>query len=150
VRGGATALPQVETILRSVTEPQLFATGKAEKRPLFTRRLTAVGQLVGQTRGVGQRRGQRGARVTQRAVATLVARPAVAKRRVPQMVQWMLTGVGAKHNSRHAGVPQARAIGRNQAGQKGECGLPYLLSRLGGGDICGPLMRGIGDESKRP
>jgi hypothetical protein len=52
VLGGATALPQVETILRSVTEPQLFATGKAEKRPLFTRRLTAVGQLVGQTRGV--------------------------------------------------------------------------------------------------
>ena len=150
VLGVDTALQQGETILRSVKEHHLFAKGKAEKRRVLTRRLTEVGQLVVQTRVVVQRLGQRGDRVTQRAVATLVAMHEVAKRLVPQMVQWMLTGVVAKHKILHAGVPQARAIVRNKAGKKVEFGVPYLLSRLGGGYIFGTLIRGIVDESKMP
>jgi hypothetical protein len=31
-----------------------------------------------------------------------------------------------------------------------EFGLPYLLSRLGGGDVFGTLIRGVVDESKMP
>ena len=150
VLGVDTALQQGETILRSVKEHHLFAKGKAEKRRVLTRRLTEVGQLVVQTRVVVKRLGQRGDRVTQRAVATLVAMHEVAKRLVPQMVQWMLTGVVAKHKILHAGVPQARAIVRNKAGKKVEFGVPYLLSRLGGGYIFGTLIRGIVDESKMP
>src|SRR4030095_15515303 len=132
VLGVDTALQQVETILRSVKEHHLFAKGKAEKRRVV------------------KRLGQRGDRVTQRAVATLVAMHEVAKRLVPQIVQWMLTGVVAKHKILHAGVPQARAIVRNKAGKKVEFGVPYLLSRLGGGYIFGTLIRGIVDESKMP
>jgi hypothetical protein len=150
VLGVDTALQQVETILRSVKEHHLFAKGKAEKRQVLTRLLTEVGQLVVQTRVVVKRLGQRGDRVTQRAVATLVAMHEVAKRLVPQIVQWMLTGVVAKHKILHAGVPQARAIVRNKAGKKVEFGVPYLLSRLGGGYIFGTLIRGIVDESKMP
>jgi hypothetical protein len=150
VLGVDTALQQVETILRSVKEHHLFAKGKAEKRRVLTRLLTEVGQLVVQTRVVVKRLGQRGDRVTQRAVATLVAMHEVAKRLVPQIVQWMLTGVVAKHKILHAGVPQARAIVRNKAGKKVEFGVPYLLSRLGGGYIFGTLIRGIVDESKMP
>ena len=150
VLGVATALQQVETILRSVKEHHLFAKGKAEKRHVLTRLLTEVGQLVVQTRGVVKRLGQRGDRVTQRAVATLVAMHEVTKRLVPQIVQWMLTGVVAKNKLLHAGVPQARAIVRNKAGKKVEFGVPYLLSRLGGGYIFGTLIRGIVDESKMP
>jgi hypothetical protein len=150
VLGGATALQQVETILRSVKEHHLFAKGKAEKRQVLTRLLTEVGQLVVQTRVVVKRLGQRGDRVTQRAVATLVAMHEVTKRLVPQIVQWMLTGVVAKNKILHAGVPQARAIVRNKAGKKVEFGVPYLLSRLGGGYIFGTLIRGIVDESKMP
>jgi len=148
VLGVDTALQQVETILRSVKEHHLFAKGKAEKRQVLTRLLTEVGQLVVQTRVVVKRLGQRGDRVTHRAVATLVAMHEVAKRLVPQIVQWMLTGVVAKHKLIHAGVPQARAIVRNKAGKKVEFGVPYLLSRLGGGYIFGTLIRGIVDESK--
>ena len=148
VLGVDTALQQGETILRSVKEHHLFAKGKAEKRRVLTRLLTEVGQLVVQTRVVVKRLGQRGDRVTQRAVATLVAMHEVAKRLVPQIVQWMLTGVVAKHKILHAGVPQARAIVRNKAGKKVEFGVPYLLSRLGGGYIFGTLIRGIVDESK--
>lgn len=150
VLGVATALQQVETILRSVKEHHLFAKGKAEKRQVLTRLLTEVGPLVGQTRVVVKRLGQRGDRVTQRAVATLVAMHEVTKRLVPQIGQWMLTGVVAKNKILHAGVPQARAIVRNKAGKKVEFGVPYLLSRLGGGDIFGTLIRGIVDEAKMP
>jgi hypothetical protein len=150
VLGVDPALQQVETILRSVKEHHLFAKGKAEKRQVLTRLLTEVGQLVVQTRVVVKRLGQRGDRVTQRAVTTLVAMHEVVKRLVPQIVQWMLTGVVAKNKIIHAGVPQARAIVRNKAGKKVEFGVPYLLSRLGGGYIFGTLIRGIVDESKMP
>jgi hypothetical protein len=35
-------------------------------------------------------------------------------------------------------------------GQEVECGLPYVLRCLGGGEVLGTLSRGSGDESKRP
>jgi len=49
-----------------------------------------------------------------------------------------------------AGLPQARAIVRNKAGKTVKCGLPYLLSRLGGGDVFGTVSRGGVEESKMP
>ena len=144
------ALAQVETILRSVKEHHLLAQGKTEKRLGLTRLLTEVGQLMVQTRLRLKRLGERHARVTHNAITTLTTMPEVARRLVPQMVQWITTGVVAQGKILHAGLPQARAIVRNKAGKKVEFGLPYLLSRLGGGDIFGTLIRGIVDESKRP
>ena len=152
-RGGVgveTALAQVQTALRSVKEHHLFAKGKAEKRQVLTRLLTEVGQLMVQTRLVVKRLGQGRDRVIQRATATLAAMHEVAKQLVPQIVQWMLTGVVAKHKILHAGLPQARAIVRNKAGKPVEFGLPYLLSRIGGGYVFGTLIRGVVDESKMP
>jgi hypothetical protein len=150
VYGVDAALAQVETILRSVKEHHLFAKGKTEKRQVLTRLLTEVGQLMVQTHLIVKRLGQRYDWVTQRATATLVAMHEVTKRLVPQIVQWMLTGVVAKNKILHAGVPQARAIVRNKAGKKVEFGLPYLLSRLGGGYLFGTLLQGVVDESKMP
>jgi hypothetical protein len=144
------ALAQVETILRSVKEPHLFAKSKPEKRQVLTRLLTEVGQLVVSTRPMVTRLGQSRDRVTQRATATLVAMHEVAKRLIPQIVQWITTGVVAKGKIVHAGLTQARAIVRNKAGKKVEFGLPYLLSRLGGGYVFGTLIRGVVDESKMP
>jgi hypothetical protein len=144
------ALAQVETILRSVKEPHLFAKSKSEKRQVLTRLLTEVGQLVVSTRPMVTRLGQSRDRVTQRATATLVAMHEVAKRLIPQIVQWITTGVVAKGKIVHAGLTQARAIVRNKAGKKVEFGLPYLLSRLGGGYVFGTLIRGVVDESKMP
>jgi hypothetical protein len=144
------ALAQVQTILRSVKEHHLFAKGKAEKRQVLTRLLTEVGQLVVHTRPMVARLGQSRDRVTQRATATLVAMHEVAKRLIPQIVQWITTGVVAKGKILHAGLTQARAIVRNKAGKKVEFGLPYLLSRLGGGYVFGTLIRGVVDESKMP
>jgi hypothetical protein len=150
VVGVEAALEQVQTILRSVKEHHLFAKGKQEKRQVLTRLLTEVGQLVVQTRPMIQRLGESRERVTQGALITLKTMHEVAKRLIPQIVQWITTGVVAKGKIVHAGVTQARAIVRNKAGKKVEFGLPYLLSRLGGGYVFGTLIRGVVDESRMP
>lgn len=150
VWGVDAALAQVQTILRSVKEPHLFAKDKQAKRQVLTRLLTEVGQLIVHTRPMVTRLGQSRDRVTQRTVATLVAMHEVAKRLIPPIVQWITTGVVAKGKIVHAGLTQARALVRNKAGKKVEFGLPYLLSRLGGGSVFGTLIRGVVDESKMP
>jgi hypothetical protein len=150
VLGVDRALDQVQTILRSVKEHHLFAKSKAEKRQVLTRLLTEVGQLIVQTRPMVARLAQRRDRVTQSATATLGAMHEVAKRLIPQIVQWITTGVVAKGKIVHAGVTQARALVRHKAGKAVEFGLPYLLSRLGGGYLFGTMIRGVVDEAKMP
>jgi hypothetical protein len=150
VWGVDAALAQVQTILRSVKEHHRFAKGTPEKRQVLTRLLTEVGQLVVQTRPMVARLASSRDRVTQSATATLGAMHAVAKRLIPQIVQWITTGVVAQGKIIHAGVTQARAIVRHKAGKQVEFGLPYLLSRLGGGYVFGTLIRGVVDESKMP
>jgi hypothetical protein len=150
VLGVDTALAQVQTILRTVKEHHLFAKGKQAKRQVLTRLLTEVGQLVVQTRRLVHGLGERRDRVTHHAITTLKTMHEVAKRLIPQIVQWITTEVVAKGKIIHAGLTQARAIVRNKAGKKVEFGLPYLLSRLGGGYIFGTMIRGVVDESKMP
>jgi hypothetical protein len=144
------ALAQVQTILQTVKEHHLFAKRQADKRQVLTRLLTAVGQLLVQTRLLVTRLGARRDRVTHNALTTLHTMHEVAKRLIPQIVQWLTTGVVAKGKIVHAGVTQARAIVRHKAGKDVEFGLPYLLSRLGGGYVFGTLIRGVVDESKMP
>jgi hypothetical protein len=150
VVGVDTALVQVQTILKTVKEHHLFAKRPADKRQVLTRLLTEVGQLMVQTRLLVARLGARRDRVTHNAITTLHTMHEVAKRLIPQIVQWITTGVVAKGKIVHAGVTQARAIVRHKAGKAVEFGLPYLLSRLGGGYIFGTLIRGVVDESKMP
>jgi hypothetical protein len=150
VMGVDPALAQVQTILRTVKEHHLFVKSRAAKRQVLTRLLTEVGQLVVQTRLLVTGLGERRDRVTHNAITTLKTMHEVAKRLIPQIVQWITTGVVAKGKIVHAGVTQARAIVRHKAGQDVEFGLPYLLSRLGGGYVFGTLIRGGVDESKMP
>ena len=142
VVGVDTALAQVQTILRTVKEHPLFAKGKQAKRQVLTRLLTEVGQLIVQTRLLVQGLGARRDRVTHHALTTLKTMHEVAKRLIPQIVQWITTGVVAKGKILHAGVTQARALVRHKAGKEVEFGLPYLLSRLGGGYVFGTVIRG--------
>jgi hypothetical protein len=150
VLGADPALAQVQTILRTVKEHHLFAKGKQVKRQVLTRLLTEVGQLVVQTRLLVKGLGERRDRVTQQAITTLQTMHEAAKRLIPQIVQWITTGVVAKGKMVHVGVTQARALVRHKAGKEVEFGLPYLLSRLGGGYVFGALIRGSVDESKMP
>jgi hypothetical protein len=144
------ALEQVDVILRSVKEHHLFAKGKAEKQQILARLLAEVGRLMAQSGALVTGLSKRCDRVTQSAVSTLVSMQEVAKKLMPQIVQWMSTGVVARGKILHAGITQARSIVRNKAGKKVEFGLPYLLSRLGGGYIFGTMVRGKLNETKMP
>jgi hypothetical protein len=150
VMGVEAAFEQVQTVLRSVKEHHLFTKGKEEKREVLTRMLREVGQLMVQTRPLLKRLASSTDRVIQNATATLGRMHEVIKPLMGQIVQWLTTGVVAKGKILHVGIPQARAIVRNKAGKKVEFGLPYLLSRLGGGYIFGTLIRGVVDETKMP
>jgi hypothetical protein len=137
-------------ILRSVKDHHLFAKSKGEKQQILARLLSEVGQLMTQTRSLVSSLSRRLERVTQSAVSTLGSMQAVAKRLMPQIVQGMGTGGVARGKIFHAGIPQARSIVRHKAGKKVEFGLPYLLSRLGGGYIFGSRSQGKLDETKMP
>jgi hypothetical protein len=150
VMGVEAAFEQVQTVLRSVKEHHLFTKGKEEKREVLTRMLREVGQLMVQTRPLLKRLASSPDRVIQNATATLGRMHEVIKPLLGQIVQWLTTGVVAQGKILHVGIPQARAIVRNKAGKKVEFGLPYLLSRLGGGSIFGTLIRGVVDETKMP
>ncbi|MFB3081948.1 MAG: hypothetical protein ACE1Z4_00590, partial [Gammaproteobacteria bacterium] len=150
VLGLEDAVEQVEVILRSVKEHHLFAKGKEDKQQLLARLLSEVDQLMNQTGTLAAALSRCRERVTQSAVSTLVSMQEVAKRLMPQIVQWMSTGVVARGKILHAGITQAGSIVRNKAGKKVEFGLPYLLSRLGGGYIFGTMIRGKLDETKMP
>ena len=150
VLGVEAAVEQVETILRTVKEHHLFTKGKWEKHQVLTRLLTEVGQLLVQTRPLLSRWAQSPDRLTRNAIATLGSMHQVAKALIPQIVQWITTGVVAKGKIIHAGVTRARAIVRNKAGKKVEFGLPYLLSRLGGGYVFGTMIHGVLDETRMP
>ncbi len=150
VSGLKGALEQVEVILRSVKEHHLFAKGKEEKQQLLARLLSEVGQLMNQTGTLAAGLSRCRDRVTQSAVSTLQSMQEVSKRLMPQIVQWMSTGVVARGKILHAGITEARSIVRNKAGKKVEFGLPYLLSRLGGGYIFGTMIEGKLDETKMP
>ena len=91
---------------------------------MLTRLLTEVGQLIVQTRLRVQGLGSRRDRVTQHALTTLQTMHEVAKRLIPQIVQWITTGVVAMGKILHAGVTQARALVRHKAGKEVEFGLP--------------------------
>jgi len=150
VLGVERSLEQVDVILRTVKEYHLFTKGKWAKHQVLTRLLREVGQLLIQSRPLLAHLAQSPERPIQGATATLGAMHEVAKQLIPQIVQWITTGVVAKGKILHAGITQARSMVRNKAGKKVEFGLPYLLSRLGGGYLFGTMLQGVVDETKMP
>jgi hypothetical protein len=122
VWGLDTALAQVQTVLRSGKEPHLFTQGKAAKREVLTRILREVGQWMVETRPVLARWAQSPDRVIPNATATLASMHDVIKLLIGQLVPWVTTGGVAKDKIMHVGIPQARAIVRNQAGKNVEFG----------------------------
>jgi hypothetical protein len=74
----------------------------------------------------------------------------VIKPLMGQIVHWVSTGKVAASKIVHVGIPQARAIGRNKSGKKTEFGLASLISRLGGGSLCGERITANADERQLP
>jgi len=150
VQGLDSALAQVQTILRSVKEHHLFATCTTDKRQVLTRILREVGELMVQTRPLGERLATPLDRVIRSARLRLMAMHEVIQPLMGQIVHWVTTGKVAANKIIHVGIPQARAIVRHKAGKKTEFGLAYLISRLGGGYLFGERIAANADERQMP
>jgi hypothetical protein len=150
VQGVESSMEQVQTILRLVKEHHLFTEGKGPKRQVLPRLLREVGVLMVQTRPLIADLAPRSQRVMQSVHSRLKAMPEVIKPLMGQIVPWLSTGKVAANKIVHVGLPQARAIVRNQSGKKTEFGLAYLSSRLGGGYLFGERIEANADERQMP
>ena len=150
VQGLDSAMEKANTVLRSVKEHHLFAKAKEEKEKILARLVEETEHLMEETTQVVGSIRQSTDRVKQRAVEKLTTMKEVAIQLIPQIVQWMKTGVVAKGKILHAGLTQARAIIRNKVGKKVEFGLKYLINRIGGGYLFGRLVLCCSNETKMP
>jgi hypothetical protein len=146
IQGLDGVLEHVQTIVRSVKEHHLFTKSKTDKRQVLTRIVREVGALMVQTRPLVERLGASLDRIMQSARSRLVAMHEVIKPLMNHIVHWVTTGKVAVNKIVHVGIPQARAIVRNKSGKKTECGLAYLISRLGEGYLFGERIAANADE----
>jgi hypothetical protein len=139
-------LQQAKTVLKSVKQYHLFAKQKEEKDLLLRRLIEQTQDLIQGASGVVETVRQSTDRVQRSACQKLLRMKQVAEILIPQIMQWMSTGVVAKGKIVHAGITQARAIVRNKV----EFGLKYLINRIGGGYVFGKLVAANSDERKMP
>ena len=124
VLGVASALAQVQTIVRTVKAHQLFAKDQGEKRRLLSRLLREVGQLVVQTRRMIARFGQSRDRVTRKAMATLSAMAEVARVLIPQIIQWLTTNVVATAKILMPALPRPARLCETKRARRGSLACP--------------------------
>ena len=144
------AVEQAEQVLRSVKEHHLFAKGKEAKEQVLGRIMAQTEALLNGTDGLVRRLGRPAEVIKRGALSTLRRMKEVATQLLPQITHWLSTGTVAKGKILHAGLTQAVSVVRNKAGKRTEFGLPYLLSRLGGGYVFGTLLSRAPDETKMP
>jgi hypothetical protein len=150
VQGVESAIEKGKTVLHSVKEHHLFAKAKEEKEKILTRLMEEMEHLMEETTRVVESIKESADGVKQKAIEKLTTMKEVATQLIPQIIQWMKTGVVAKGKILHAGLTQARAIIRNKAGKKVEFGLKYLINRIDGGYLFGSLLQSCPDETKMP
>jgi hypothetical protein len=143
-------IQQAKAGLQSVKQYHLFTKQKKEKDLLLRRIIEQTQDLIRGAGGVVETVRQSTDRVQKSACQKLLRMKQVAETLIPQIMQWMSTGVVAKGKIVHAGITQARAIVRNKVGKKVEFGLKYLINRIGGGYVFGKLVAANSDERKMP
>ena len=110
-------IQQAKTVLKSVKQYHLFAKQKKEKDLLLRRIIEQTQELIRGASGVVEAVRQSTDRVQKSACQKLLRMKQVAETLIPQIMQWMSTGVVAKGKIVHAGITQARAIVRNKVGK---------------------------------
>ncbi len=150
VEGVESAVEQAQQVLCSVKEHHLFAKGKEVKHQVLERIMRETQDLLAHSDALVERLGRPQEAATRSALKTLRTMAEVARELLPQIVHWLTTGSVAKGKILHAGLTQAVSVVRNKAGKRVEFGLPYLLSRLGGGYVFGTLLSRAPDETKMP
>jgi hypothetical protein len=137
-------------IFKTVKEYHLFAKTKEQKDELLNQLVEQTRQLMGHSREVIKQVGRTGERVTQAVVVKLEQMVEVSAALLPQILQWLRTGVVATGKILHAGITGARAIVKNKAGKRVEFGLKWLINRIEGGYVFGRVVEARADERGMP
>jgi len=152
-RGGqaaATAKEKAKEVLKGVKHYHLFAKTKAEKDAVLQELVHQTQALSDASQQVIQAVKETTAQAVQSAVGKLTQMVAVTQVLLPQIVQWLATGVVASGKLLHAGITTARAIVKNKVGKKVEFGLKWLLNRIEGGYVFGTVVGAHADEKQMP
>lgn len=141
---------QAKEIFQTVKEYHLFAKGKEKKDQLLEQLVEQTKRLMNHSQVVIKQIGASAERVTQSAVVKLERMVEVSAKLLPQIVQWLRTGVVATGKILHAGITEARAIVKNKAGKRVEFGLKWLINRLEGGYVFGRVVEARASERSMP
>jgi hypothetical protein len=110
---------------------QLFAKTKAEKDAVLQQLVHQTQALIDASQQVGAEVQDTTAPAVKSAVAQLQQMATVTPGLLPQIVQWLATGVGGAGKLVYAGITTARAIVKNKVGKKVEFGLKGVLAQRG-------------------
>jgi len=149
-QGAAEAIEKAKEIYRLVKEHHLFARGKEAKDELLEQMIAQTRELIAQAEQVIKQIGRLGGRVAASARSKLREMSEVAKMLLPQIEQWMKTGLVAKGKIIHAGLREARAIVKRYGGKKVRFGYKWLIHRLKGGYLFGKRVEATADERQMP
>jgi hypothetical protein len=141
---------KAKEIFKTVKEYHLFAKSKEKKDELLYQLVEQTRQLMGHSREVIEQVGRSRKRVTQSVVVKLEQMVEVSAGLLPQILQWLQTGVVATGKILHAGITGARAIVKNKAGKRVEFGLKWLINRIEGGYVFGREVEARADERGMP
>jgi hypothetical protein len=141
---------KAKEIFQTVKEYHLFAKGKEKKDQLLSQLVEQTKELMTHSQEVIKQVGGSAARVTQSAVVKLERMVEVSAQLLPQILQWLQTGVVATGKILHAGITEARAIVKNKAGKRVEFGLKWLINRIEGGYVFGRVVAARADEREMP
>ena len=152
-KGVETAVCVIEKaaqVIRSAKEYHLFAKETEEKQTILKRMIRETKSLLKKTSEIVEIVKEIPGKVIKNSKEKLEVMKEVGEQLIPQIVEWMKTGIVAKGKIVHAGITEAKAIVRNKVGKKVEFGLKYLVNRIGGGYVFGSLVLGSVGETKMP
>jgi rRNA-processing protein FCF1 len=152
-RGGqaaAAAKEKAKEVLKGVKHYHLFAKTKAEKDAVLQQLVHQTQAMIEASQQVVVAVQDTTAQAVKSAVAKLKQMATVTQVLIPQIVQWLATGVVASGKLLHAGITTARAIVKNKVGKKVEFGLKWLLNRIEGGYVFGTVVGAHADEKQMP
>jgi hypothetical protein len=141
---------KAKEIFKTVKEYHLLARTPEQKAHLLHQLVAQTEELIAHSQEVIRQVGRSAERVTQSAVRKMGQLVEVSATLLPQIVQWLQTGVVAKGKILHAGITMARAIVKNKAGKRVEFGLKWLINPIEGGYVFGRVVEAGADERAMP
>jgi hypothetical protein len=146
----ATANERAVELIKSVKSYHLFAKTKQQKDTLLREMVWQGVELMVRAEEILQEEGERKDKAKQSVMERLSHLVEVTGVLIPQIVQWVETGVVARGKLLHSAITEARAIVKNKAGKKVEFGLKWLVNRIKGGYVFGKVVHPHSDEKKMP